>query len=126
MINMINNVRIVILKIYRIKKYQSYNTHAQTHTHIHIYIYICLYIVLATAKLTSFSFLPKNEDAYCRERRRIFQRTKKQKNEDAKRKRKKKDKNTKTPKKNKTQKKPRRRRTYLHWALFTKPQIISS
>ena len=40
--------------------------------------------VIATAKLTSFSFLLKNEDAYFRERKRIFQRTKTQKNENAK------------------------------------------
>ena len=40
--------------------------------------------VLATAKFISFLFLLKNEDAYFRERRRIFQRTKTHKNEDAK------------------------------------------
>ena len=61
---------------------------------------ICMYAstVLATAKLTSFSFLLKNEDAYFRERKRIFQRTKthSSENEDAK--------------KRKTQKKKRKRK----------------
>ena len=37
------------------------------------------YTVLATAKCTLLSFLLKNEDAYFRERKRIFQRTKTQK-----------------------------------------------
>ena len=55
--------------------------------------------VLATAKLTSFSFLLKNEDAYLRERKRIFQKTKTHisDNEDAK--------------KTKTQKKRKRKKT---------------
>ena len=63
--------------------------------------------VLATAKLTSFSFLLKNEDAYFRERKRIFQRTKTHisENEDAKkRKRKRKRKRKKTAKKRKRKK----------------------
>ena len=42
-------------------------------------MYICKHTELATAKLTSFSFLLKNGDAYFKERRCIFQRTKMQK-----------------------------------------------
>ena len=49
--------------------------------------------VLATAKLTSFSFLLKNEDAYFREQKRIFQRTKTQKKQKSKKKHKRKKKN---------------------------------
>ena len=40
--------------------------------------------VLATAKLTSFSFLLKNEDAYFKNQKRIFQRKKTQKIKNAK------------------------------------------
>ena len=63
------------------------------------------YTALATAKLTSFSFfcwrtkthISESENAYFRERRRIFQRTKTQnKNKNAKKKQKKKKKNRKT------------------------------
>ena len=61
--------------------------------------------VLATAKLTSFSFLLKNEDAYFRERKRIFQRTKTHisENEDAKKK-------TKTHKNENAKKKRKRKK----------------
>ena len=55
---------------------------------------VCIYTVLATAKLISFSFLLKNEDAYFRERRHKknenakknanAKKTKTHKNEDAK------------------------------------------
>ena len=79
--------------------------------------------VLATAKLTSFSFLLKNEDAYFRERKRIFQRTKTQK----KRKRKKK---TKTQKKRKRRKKTHNndgaKRRISIGALYKSLQIINS
>ena len=87
--------------------------------------------VLATAKLTSFSFLLKNADAYFRERKRIFQRTKTHisENENAKKK--------KTQKKPKTQKKRKRKKTKTHknedakehisiGALYKTLQIINS
>ena len=66
--------------------------------------YMTRLTVLATAKLTSFSFLLKNEDAYFRERKRIFQRTKTHisENEDAKKTKTQKNENTK---KTQTQKK---------------------
>ena len=83
--------------------------------------------VLATAKLSSFPFLLKNEDAYFGEQRRIFQRTKTHKNEDATKKckkaknRKKNENATKKTHKNEDAKE----RIYIG-ALYTSLQIINS
>ena len=90
--------------------------------------------VLATAKLTSFSFVLKNEDAYFRERKRIFQRTKTHisENEDAKKTKTQKNENAKNAKK-----KRKRKKTKTHknedakerisiGALYKSLQIINS
>ena len=89
------------------------------------------FTVLATAKLTSFSFLLKDEDAYFRERKRIFQRTKTHisENKDAKK--------NKNAKKTKTQKNANAKKTKTHknedakkrifiGALYKSLQIITS
>ena len=84
-----------------------------------------MYTVLATAKLTSFSFLLKNEDAFLRERKRIFQKTKTyiSENEDAK-------KNEKAKQNNKKKKrkriKRRREKTHLSWGIIQKSADYNS
>ena len=93
------------------------------------------YTILTTAKLTSFSFLLKNEDAYFRERKRIFQRTKTHisENENAKNKRKRKKKKRKRKKnaiakkkKTKTHKNEDAKERISIGALYKSLQIINS
>ena len=85
--------------------------------------------VLATAKFTSFLFLLKNEDAYFRERRRIFQRTKAHKTKDAKKKHENANKGKKRKKKRnakKTHKNEDAKERIGIGALYTSLQIIKS
>ena len=77
--------------------------------------------VLATANLTSFSFLLKNEDAYFRERRR-----KKNENAKKKRKRKKRKKKRKCKKKTKTHKNEDAKERISIGALYKSLQIMNS
>ena len=90
----------------------------------------CVNTVLATAKLTSFSFLVKNEDAYFRERKRIFQRTKTHisENENAKKRKRKKNENAKKRKrkKTKTHKNEDAKERISIGALYKSLQIINS
>ena len=79
------------------------------------------FTVLATAKLTSFSFLLKNEDASFRERRRIFQRTKTQKNQTQKKKRKRKKTQKYANAKNRRRIKTKTRKKHLYWGIIKKP-----
>ena len=60
--------------------------------------------------------ISENKDAYFKERRRIFQRTKTNKNEDAKKKRKRKKKGANAKKKR------RRKKAHLYWGNIQKPE----